>query len=140
MAELVDASDSKSGFRKKVQVRFLFWAQKKPAAFVAGFFFLHSLKTRCSALTEGALYLQIIQMFFVYAISSLTRNYIYVGLTNDINRRLSQHQNGQNKTTRVYKPFELILTEAFETRIQARKREKSLKSGSGKEFLKALIH
>ena len=27
MAELVDASDSKSGFRKKVQVRFLFWAQ-----------------------------------------------------------------------------------------------------------------
>jgi hypothetical protein len=28
MAELVDASDSKSGFRKKVQVRFLFWAQE----------------------------------------------------------------------------------------------------------------
>jgi hypothetical protein len=28
MAELVDASDSKSGVRKDVQVRFLFWAQK----------------------------------------------------------------------------------------------------------------
>lgn len=29
MAELVDASDSKSGVRKDVQVRFLFWAQIK---------------------------------------------------------------------------------------------------------------
>ncbi len=28
MAELVDALDSKSGYRKVVQVRFLFWAQK----------------------------------------------------------------------------------------------------------------
>ena len=37
MAELVDASDSKSGFRKKVQVRFLFWALKP--TFV-GFFYV----------------------------------------------------------------------------------------------------
>ena len=40
MAELVDASDSKSGFRKKVQVRFLFWAQEKARNLVAGFFFV----------------------------------------------------------------------------------------------------
>ena len=78
-------------------------------------------------------------MFFVYAISSLTRDYIYVGLTNNTSRRILQHQGGQNKTTRPYRPFRLILTEGFETRIEARCREKYLKSGIGKEFLKALI-
>ena len=36
MAELVDALDSKSGFRKEVQVRFLFWAQKTTIS--GGFF------------------------------------------------------------------------------------------------------
>ena len=33
MAELVDALDSKSGYRKVVQVRFLFWAQKLKNSF-----------------------------------------------------------------------------------------------------------
>ena len=38
MAELVDASDSKSGFRKKVQVRFLFWALIGIASILEAFF------------------------------------------------------------------------------------------------------
>ena len=41
MAELVDASDSKSGFRKKVQVRFLFWALKA-RNFCCGHFLLQA--------------------------------------------------------------------------------------------------
>ncbi len=41
MAELVDALDSKSGYRKVVQVRFLFWAQAKSPAHGAGFFYGH---------------------------------------------------------------------------------------------------
>ncbi len=39
MAELVDALDSKSGYRKVVQVRFLFWAQKNPQHLL-GIFYL----------------------------------------------------------------------------------------------------
>jgi putative endonuclease len=78
-------------------------------------------------------------MFYVYAISSEVKNYIYVGLTNDIERRLDEHNLGYNKTTKPYKPFKLILLEKYETRIEARSREKYLKSGIGKEFLKKLI-
>ena len=73
---------------------------------------------------------------FVYALRSLTRNYIYVGLTSDVNKRVAQHYDGRERTTRPYRPFELILTESFETRAEARKREIFLKSGCGKEFLK----
>jgi predicted GIY-YIG superfamily endonuclease len=40
-------------------------------------------------------------MFFVYAISSTNRNYIYVGISNDIKRRFGQYQNGENKTTKA---------------------------------------
>ncbi len=78
-------------------------------------------------------------MFFTYSIKSLTRNYVYVRLTDNIERRFKEHQIGKNRTIAAYKPFEIILVENFETRVEARKREKYLKSGIGKEFLKSLI-
>lgn len=80
----------------------------------------------------------ILNMYYVYAIKSLTRIYIYVGLTDNIERRIGQHNKGQNRSTKAYKPFKLIYTEAFETRKEAREKEIYLKSGIGKEFLKPL--
>ncbi|HEY0742599.1 MAG TPA: GIY-YIG nuclease family protein [Chryseosolibacter sp.] len=77
-------------------------------------------------------------MFYVYALSSLNRKYIYVGLTDNVDRRFSQHNNGLNKTTKPYRPFVLIYTECLPTRSLAREREKFLKSGVGKEFLSRL--
>ena len=77
-------------------------------------------------------------MYYVYAIKSLSRNYIYVGLTNNLERRLNQHQKGQNKTTRPFRPFSILLTESYSSRQDARNREIYLKSGTGKEFLKSL--
>jgi putative endonuclease len=59
-------------------------------------------------------------------------------MTNNINRRLAEHNNGENRSTKAYKPFVLIWKEQFKSRIEARAREKYLKSGIGKEFLKAL--
>ena len=77
-------------------------------------------------------------MFYVYAIKSVNRNYIYVGLSNNIERRLEEHNKGENRSTKAYAPFILIYKEEHLTRIEARKREKYLKSGIGKEFLKSL--
>ena len=75
-------------------------------------------------------------MYFVYAIKSVNRNYIYAGLTNDIERRVAEHNAGKNKTTKPYRPFKLIYSESFSTKVEARKKEKYLKSGIGKEYLK----
>jgi putative endonuclease len=77
-------------------------------------------------------------MFFVYALKSEAKNYVYVGLTDDVERRTSQHNAGYEKTTRPYRPFRLIFVESFPTRGLARQKEKYLKSGIGKEFLKSL--
>jgi len=78
-------------------------------------------------------------MFYIYVLRSNKRNYCYVGLTDNITRRCEEHNRGKNKTTKPYRPFELIWQESFKTRAEARKREKYLKSGVGKEFLKSLI-
>ncbi|TSD02667.1 MAG: putative endonuclease [Parcubacteria group bacterium Athens0714_26] len=74
-------------------------------------------------------------IYYAYAIS-LTRKYVYVGLTNNLKRRFSQHQTGKEKTTCPYKPFQLIYWEGFENRKLDREKEKYLKSGSEKEWLK----
>jgi putative endonuclease len=77
-------------------------------------------------------------MFYVYAIKSMLVDYIYVGMTNNIERRLEQHNRGQNRSTKAYKPFILIFSEQIEGRDIARKREKYLKRGIGKEYLKSI--
>lgn len=78
-------------------------------------------------------------MYYVYTLKSLIRNYIYVGLTNDPTRRIAEHNNKKERTTRPYAPFKTIKIEMFETRPEARKREKYLKSGTGKEQIKSLL-
>lgn len=75
-------------------------------------------------------------MYCVYVLSSLNRKYVYVGLTNNIERRFTQHQLGKEKTTSPYKPFKILITEVYPTRKDARKREVYLKSGAGKEWIK----
>lgn len=77
-------------------------------------------------------------MYYVYAIKSRIKNYIYVGLTNNLERRIKEHNNKKESTTKPCVPFDILTTEEFKTRIEARKREKYLKSGFGREYLKSL--
>jgi len=77
-------------------------------------------------------------MIFVYAISSINFNYIYVGMTADIEERFRRHNKGREKTTRPYAPFILLYTEECKDRMEARIREKYWKSGIGKEKLRVL--
>ena len=77
-------------------------------------------------------------MFTVYAIQSQIDNRIYVGFTENIERRLREHNSGKTVSTKGYKPWKLIYTETAKDRLEARRREKFLKSGVGKEFLRNL--
>jgi len=77
-------------------------------------------------------------MFYVYAIKSKVKKYIYVGMTNHLERRISEHNKAQNRSTKAYIPFILIYQEEFNSRAEAREKEKYLKSGIGKEFLNSL--
>ena len=76
--------------------------------------------------------------YFVYAISSLTQNYIYIGITDNLDRRINQHQSGYNRTTKPYRPFKLIYFEETTDRFQAREMEKYFKSSAGRAELRQL--
>ena len=78
-------------------------------------------------------------MIYVYVLKSVERNYIYVGMTKELTRRLKEHNNRYNKTTKTYRPFTLIHTETYSSRVEAKVKEKYFKSGSGKEYIKKYL-
>lgn len=66
-------------------------------------------------------------MYYVYILKSTKDDKLYVGSTNDLRRRLSEHNAGEVRSTKSRVPFELRYYEAFYTEDNARKRELSLK-------------
>ncbi len=68
-------------------------------------------------------------MYYVYALSSINKKYIYVGLTSNVILRFHRHNNGYEKTTKPYSPFTLIFSiEVSSDRQEARKVEKYYKN------------
>ena len=78
-------------------------------------------------------------MFYVYILKSLKNGRFYTGSTNNVERRLYEHNIGQTKYTSLTRPFELIYKESYNTSLEAKKREKFLKTGKGRELLKRIL-
>ncbi len=76
---------------------------------------------------------------YVYAISSLSTDYIYVGLTNDFDKRFYRHNKGWEKTTRSYRPFCVVFLTSVEDRKIGRLLEIYMKSGIGRQFIKNIV-
>jgi putative endonuclease len=75
-------------------------------------------------------------MFFVYVLYSKDHDRIYIGMTEDITKRIIQHNLGQNTSTRPYLPWTIVHSEPFETRSDAREKEIKLKTSSGRRFIR----
>ncbi len=75
-------------------------------------------------------------MYYVYVLKSLKSKRFYIGMTNNLKRRLKEHNKGKTKSTKGYKPWELFYYENFHTIKKAREKELYLKSGIGREFIK----
>ena len=79
-------------------------------------------------------------MYPVYVlISMINPNKTYVGITNNIFRRWCEHNKGRSKYTSLTRPFRLVYQEEYEVRSEAMKREKALKGGQGRQWLKSAI-
>lgn len=75
-------------------------------------------------------------MYFVYILQSLKDGDWYIGFTEDVVRRLSDHNSGKNISTAHRKPFKLMYYEAYVDKNDALGREKFLKSGAGHGYIK----
>ena len=78
-------------------------------------------------------------MWYVYVLKSKKDGKNYVGSTNDLKRRLKEHNNGEVESTKYRQPLELIYYEAGLDESKARKREKYFKTIWGKRYLKNRI-
>ena len=70
-------------------------------------------------------------MFYVYILKSLKDESNYIGYTNDLKRRVKEHNEGQVKSTRHKVPFKLVYYEAYLYSREAKIRERNLKKFAG---------
>lgn len=76
-------------------------------------------------------------MYYVYVLESQNDKSLYIGYSADLKRRIAEHLNGKGgRTTRLKKNWELIYYEAYKNEFDAKGRERFLKSGSGRKYLK----
>jgi len=77
--------------------------------------------------------------WFIYALRSLRDNNLYLGISQNPEKRVETHNKGKTDSTKSRRPFVLIHKESCKSLKEARKREKYYKSGFGREILKNLI-
>lgn len=75
-------------------------------------------------------------MFYTYVLKSEKDDKLYTGFTHDLRERFKQHNNGKVFSTKGRGPFKLVYYEACKSEQDATMREKYLKSGMGKRYLK----
>ena len=75
-------------------------------------------------------------MYYTYVLQSVKDKEFYTGMTKDLKLRFEQHNKGVVESTKNRRPFEIVYYEACNSKIDARKREKYLKTYHGKMYLK----
>ena len=77
--------------------------------------------------------------YHIYILKSSTTGKLYTGSTQNLEARLKAHNDGLSPYTKGRGPRELMHSEEFPTRSEAMKREKFLKTGKGRDFLKEIL-
>ncbi|MEI8104173.1 MAG: GIY-YIG nuclease family protein [Candidatus Moraniibacteriota bacterium] len=72
-------------------------------------------------------------MFYTYVLKSTLKEYYYIGSTEDLRKRLQEHNLGKTKSIKHLVPFTLVYYEAYASKTFARKRELELKNNSFKK-------
>jgi putative endonuclease len=79
-------------------------------------------------------------MFYVYVLYSEAYHKTYIGYTSNLQGRLEAHNHPSNKGyTKRFQPWKIVYSEEFSSQSEALAREKFLKTGAGRNFLKQFI-
>ena len=79
-------------------------------------------------------------MFTVYVLYSKDYNKIYIGFTSDLEQRLLSHNElGKKGWTMKFRPWQLIYKEVYQMKSDAMKREKELKTATGRNYIWSII-
>ena len=78
-------------------------------------------------------------MWFVYILRSLKDGRYYIGSTSNLEKRVERHNQGGNISTKNRRPLELVYFETYNTRVDALRRERVVKSYKGGEAFEKLV-
>ncbi len=78
-------------------------------------------------------------MFYTYVLKSKKDNNLYIGFSNDLKKRLVEHNKGLVESTKTRRPLKLVYYEACIDKDKAILREKTLKTGFGRMYLSKRI-
>ncbi|MCP4715752.1 MAG: GIY-YIG nuclease family protein [Deltaproteobacteria bacterium] len=82
-------------------------------------------------------------MFYIYILQSQSTGRFYIGSTDNLQRRVAQHNDpdyrGSKTTKRFTGPWVIVHSESFATRSEAVRRERQIKSWKNKKAIAALI-
>ena len=79
-------------------------------------------------------------LFYVYVLHSAECDKIYIGFTSDLAARIKSHNSLATKGwTKKFRPWTVVHTEVFDSKDEAMRREKGLKSAQGREFIRRKI-
>jgi putative endonuclease len=79
-------------------------------------------------------------MYTVYILKSESAQKSYVGFTDNLKRRIKEHNSGKSIYTKRYMPWEVLYSKKYNTLLEARDQEKYFKSAAGRKFLKKLFN
>lgn len=74
-------------------------------------------------------------MFYVYVLMSSQNGQLYIGRTNDLKKRVKEHNQGLNTSTKPFTPWKLIYYEASIKQTDSIRRERYLKTTQGNRLL-----
>src|SRR5258706_13576089 len=78
-------------------------------------------------------------MYAVYVLKSRNFPKSYVGITQDLNKRIVQHNSGKSSYTRKYMPWDVVHVEYLDNRVDCRKKEVFYKTLKGRRILKKIF-
>ena len=78
-------------------------------------------------------------MYYVYVLFSLKDKKLYIGFTSNLKRRLKEHSQGKNVSTKTRRPLKLIYYEAHLAKEDAQRRERYFKTAKGKATLRQTL-
>ena len=78
-------------------------------------------------------------MHHVYILLNEAKTKTYTGVTDDVGKRLKEHNEGRVKSSRPYRPYRVVYSEEFRTLSEARQKERFYKSSTGRRRLKEML-
>jgi putative endonuclease len=77
--------------------------------------------------------------FTAYVLQSTRTGRLYTGSTSDFERRFAEHNANESFSTKNQGPWELVHREEFESNAEAVRRERELKTGKGRDFIRQIL-